>query len=217
LPRVSIISIALLESDFIPLLQLLKKQSFQDFEFIGETGGSIPEAWNRALKRAAGEIIVFTETDARPIYENWLEELVNNIKDEKTIVKGLEVTSTPLDLSNLAAYQKTFVDNKFDDKYRWAEDTELFCRLKQQGFQFVQLDQAPVIHLQKFVNKKMIRRAFLYGIYYARIRSQYSERVDVAGFKELVKALIKSILNLSGFLTGSIIYLPNRIKRKLLK
>src|SRR3970040_1550206 len=92
-PKVSVISIALRAEDFTPLRQALARQTFQDFEFVGEIGGTIPEAWNRAIARAQGEILVFAETDVQLVNENWLEELVTHIPDERTIIKGLEVIS----------------------------------------------------------------------------------------------------------------------------
>jgi GT2 family glycosyltransferase len=212
--KVSIISIAKSENEFSHLVEILNNQTFKNFEFIGEVGGTIPEAWNRAVKRAQGEILVFTETDAKPVDENWLAELASAINDEKTIVKGLEITGTPLDFSNMAAPRSAFQLNQFDESYKWAEDTELFCRLVQQGYRFIQLEKAPVIHLQKNTSRKLIRRAFLYGFYYARIRSLYTERVEVAGFNELFKSFIKSTLNLFGFMIGAIVYFPYLFNKK---
>jgi hypothetical protein len=213
LTRVSVLSIAIHADEFEPLLRELEKQTFQNFEFIGEIGGTIPEAWNRAVQRARGEIIVFTETDARPVNQFWLEDLVSSVKDPMSIVKGLEVTSTPLDLSNLAAYRQAFVSNYFDETFRWAEDTELFSRMKEQGYQIIQLDKAPVIHLSKYKSKQYIRRSFLYGLYWARLRHRYANPVELANVKYALKQLFAALLNLAGMAIGTIIFLPERRKR----
>lgn len=211
---VSVISIALSEKDFEALKENLASQSFHDFEFIGEVGGTIPEAWNRAIRRARGEILVFTETDARPVNQDWLSELVENVQRTSTIVKGLEVTQAPLDMSNLAGYRQAFLDNPFDENFKWAEDTELVCRLKNAGHTIVQLDCAPVIHLQKSRSRRHIRRAFRYGLYWARLRYLYPGTPDVAGLDEILKLLVKSVLNLLGYFAGLLVYLPERLKRK---
>ena len=58
-PMVSVICIALHPEEFNPLRRVLSQQSFQNFEFVGETGGTIPEAWNRAIARSQGEILAF--------------------------------------------------------------------------------------------------------------------------------------------------------------
>ncbi len=125
MPKVSVISIALVEDQLRPLRERLETQTFRDFEFVGEVGGTIPEAWNRAIQRARGEILVFIETDAIPVNERWLEDLVGNIPDERTIVKGLEVTGSTWDMANLAAYRRVFEKIKFDQNFQWSEDTEL--------------------------------------------------------------------------------------------
>ena len=115
MPKVSVISIALSPKEFEPLRRALVRQTFQDFEFVGEAGGTIPEAWNRAIARAKGDVLVITETDATFVNERWLEELVGSIPDENTIVKGLEVTGSPWDLANLAAHRSVFADVRFDE------------------------------------------------------------------------------------------------------
>jgi GT2 family glycosyltransferase len=213
-PKVSVVCIAVHPEEFLAVKEYLKKQSYQDYEFIGEVGGTIPDAWDRAVKRAVGDILVFTETDAKPVNERWLEELVSAITDNKTIIKGLEITGTPLDFSNLAAPRSAFDDNEFDRRFKWAEDTELFSRLKLQGYRFRQIEAAPVIHLRKNASKRYIRRAFRYGLYWARLRHCYPEPVELANVATSGKALIAALLNMLGLLIGSIIYLPERRHRK---
>jgi hypothetical protein len=115
MPSVPVISIARSSEEFQPLRQALSRQTLCDFEFVGESGGTIPEAWNRAIVRAMGEILVFIEADASPVDEHWLEELANSVPNEKTIVKGLEVTDSTWDMANLAAHRNVFADARFDE------------------------------------------------------------------------------------------------------
>ena len=115
--KVSVISIALSPEEFEPLRQALAGQTFQDFEFVGQVGGAIPETWNRAIARAQGEILVFVEAGAVPVNERWLQELVEGVTDERTIVKGLEITNSPLDPSILAGHRQAFIDHPFDEDY----------------------------------------------------------------------------------------------------
>ncbi len=206
MPRVSVLSIAKNVKDFDELSNELQKQSFQDFEFIGESGEPIPETWNRAIQQANGEILVFVEVGARPVNECWLEELVTNVVDEYTIVKGLEVTSTPLDPSSLAGYRQAFIDHPFDEGYTWSEDTELFCRLKENGYNFIQLDRAPVIHLAKPGSKTFLRRSFRYGLFWSRLQHRYSDPVELTSISQAIKNLIASFLNLTGMLLGNLFF-----------
>jgi GT2 family glycosyltransferase len=209
-PLVSVISIALSNKEFDSLLSALSQQTFQDFEFIGEVGGTIPEAWNRAIQKAKGDILVFTETDATPVNEYWLAELVNSVPDEKTIVKGLEITGVPWDLSNLACHKSVLEGVKFDLNFRWAEDTELFCRLRAGGYKLIRIDRAPVIHLQKLGKKRNIRRAFRYGMYHARLLHRYSNPIRIGNAATQMRIITMAGLKLLGFLFGYIYYFRER-------
>ena len=213
MPKVSIISIASSEESFVSIKQTLCRQTLQDYEFIGEIGKEGPKAWNRAIARSSGEILVFMEASATPVNERWLEELTAGVADEQTVAKGPEITSTPLDPSSLAGYRQAFIDQPFDENYLWSEDTELFCRLKEAGYRFVQLNVAPVIHLQKPGSKTFVRRAFRYGLYYAQIRHRYAEPVDVMGASMALKNIVKLLLSLLGIWVGSVIYWPERRSR----
>jgi GT2 family glycosyltransferase len=195
-----------------PLREALSRQTFRDFEFVGEAGGTIPEAWNRAIARARGEILVFTETDASPVDERWLEQLVDSLPDENTIVKGLEISGAPWDMANLAAHRSVFADARFDESFLWAEDTELFCRLKQQGCRLLRVDTAPVIHRHKLGSKRMTRRAFRYGVYMARLRLMYgNDGVEIADVGHASAMFLRALLNLAGLAWGYLLYWPRQL------
>jgi hypothetical protein len=210
--RVSVICIAVTEDELAVKSDQLRRQSFKDFEFVGEAGGTIPQAWNRAIARARGEILVFTETDARPVNERWLEELVGCVTAEDVVVKGLEVTGQPWDMSNLACHRSAMEGAQFDERFRWSEDTEFFCRLKALGYELRQVPVAPVIHLRKAGSKRMIRRAFRYGMYQARLRHWYGDPVMIAGTEQALKRLAQALMNLAGLAVGYLAYLPERDK-----
>jgi len=65
--KICVISIAKKNSDFEKLAQSLSTQTFQDFETVTSTKGTIPEAWNDAISRVKGEVLVFIESDAFPL------------------------------------------------------------------------------------------------------------------------------------------------------
>jgi GT2 family glycosyltransferase len=214
LPKVSVISIALKPEEFEPVLANLSRQTFRDYEFIGEAGGSIPAAWNRAIRRARGEFLVFTETDATPVDEHWLGEMVVALTGEKDIVKGLEVTGISWDLCNLAAPRCVFMEHPFDDTFGYAADKELLSRLKSQGIHLISPRQAPVIHVKKSSHQHNIRRAFLNGLYWVRLHQRYSDPVELAKVGHASKLLKVALLNLLGLVIGWVIYLPGRYFRK---
>lgn len=210
-PKVSVIVIALREEETQAIRKSLAEQTFQDFELVVELGGTAPQAWNRALDRAQGDIVVFTETDAQPVTQNWLQELVDSVPDDATVVKGLEVTGQPWDLANLACYRSVIGDLRFEEKFPLGEDTDMFGRLRQRGIRFLQVPTAPVIHLQKWTNKRTIRRAFRYGLYHARMRLRYGDVVEIAGVEYAFKRLVGAVLNLLGALVGYLLYWPERL------
>jgi hypothetical protein len=213
-PKVSVVSIALHFKEFRPLIEQLSKQTYQDFEFIGEAGGSIPEAWNRAVKRARGEILVFTETDVSPVNEFWLKEMVDGVKDTKTIVKGLEVTSSTFTLSNLAAHRKIFTDNPFDDSFNLLSDLELVSRLKSQMYHLISVEKAPVINLSQSHRRHFFRKAFQYGFEWGRLKSRYEEPVEFIDMLCISNRLRASLNQLMGIILGVFLYLPERRKRR---
>jgi glycosyltransferase involved in cell wall biosynthesis len=213
-PKVSIITIALKPEEFNPVLAHLSKQTYQDFEFIGEAGGSIPSAWNRAIKRARGEILVFTETDAQPINEYWLDEMVNEVSDSQTIVKGLEVTTSPFDFSNLAVHRNIFNDNLFNKSYHLLSDIELLSKLKGKNYHLVAIDKAPIINYAKAYNRHFLRKSFRYGFEWGRLKKHYKEPVQVPDLSFLTNRLIASFYLLVGMFFGYFIYLPERKKRE---
>ncbi len=209
-PKVSIVSIALKSEDFKPLLERLSLQSYQDYEFIGEVGGSIPEAWNKAIQRAHGEILVFTETDARPVNELWLEEMVNAVSNPKIIVKGLEVTTSSLDLSNLAVHRKMFIDHSFDGSFQRVTDIELMCRLKEEGYHIIPITKAPIMNFPKAHNRHFFRRVFLYGFQWGRLKKRYIEPIEMPEMSFASNRLLASFYLLCGMVIGFVIYLPER-------
>ncbi len=214
MPRVSVICVGLRPEEFEPVRLRLARQSFRDFEFVGEVGGTIPEAWNRAIGRASGEILVFSETDAEPVNEHWLEELVDSVPDDRTVVRGLEINSFPWNMSNLAVHRNLLAGTRFDERFRWAEDTELFCRLKQQGYQLRQVSAAPVVHPRNPASRRRMQRAFRYGLYWARLRYWYDDPVELYSVSHASKVVLRALLNLLGLLVGYIVYLPERRRRR---
>jgi len=64
MPKISVISIAKKNFDLESLRKALARQTFQDFETVISTKGTIPEAWNDAISRVKGEVLVFIESDA---------------------------------------------------------------------------------------------------------------------------------------------------------
>jgi GT2 family glycosyltransferase len=213
-PKVSVICIAKHEGELAEKERQLSTQTYRDYEFVGAAGGTIPQAWNRSLDRAQGEILVFTETDVTPVNERWLEELVAAVHNERTIVKGPEVNSLPLDMSSLACHRSVFATVRFDEDFLWAEDSELFCKLKRQGCEFQHVVVTPVLHLNRLASKRYIRRAFRYGIYNARLRLRYADPVLVAGLEDAWKRLLTATLNILGLAVGYLVYWPEHLSRR---
>ncbi len=202
MPQVSILSIGKQEGDLKPFLQILENQTFKDFEIIFEETKSFPEAWELAIQKAKGEILVFLEAGSVPVDERWLEELIQDAVDEKTIVKGLEICTSPLNPSSLAGYRTAFLEHPFDESFFWAEDSELFCRLKANGYNFKQLNSAPVVHFSKPGSKTYVRRAFRYGLYRSRLRHRYSNPVELADPRLALKLIIAILLAQIGIFFG---------------
>ncbi|MCR8501752.1 MAG: glycosyltransferase [Candidatus Korarchaeota archaeon] len=226
MPKVSVISIAKHEAEFERLKRALERQTFRDFEFITSTKGSIPEAWNDALSRAKGEIIVFIESDAFPLNERWLEEIVSNFR-KGAVLKGLEINPTSLNLSNLVCDAEIFRRFRFDESFKCAEDTELFARLRKMGIEIGFVNAFPVVHVPSRTWKKTLSRSFKSGMYFMKIMYMHGkeniDNINTQNFKSnyihpisnRLRIIVENILVLLGLLIGAVIYIPILIKYKL--
>ncbi|MEM0232723.1 MAG: glycosyltransferase [Candidatus Nezhaarchaeales archaeon] len=226
MPKVSVISIAKHETEFERLKKALEMQTFKDFEFITSTKGSIPEAWNDALSRAKGEIIVFIESDAFPLNERWLEEIVANFR-KGAVLKGLEINPTSLNLCNLVCDAEIFKKVRFDESFKCTEDTELFARLRKMGVEVGFVNAFPVVHVPSRTWRKTLSRSFRSGMYFMKIIYMHGkeniDNINTQNFKSnyihpisnRLRIIVENVLVLLGLLVGAIVYIPILIKRKL--
>lgn len=226
MPKISVISIARDESELNGLKEVLSKQTYKDFEFIISTKGTIPEAWNDAISRAKGEFLVFTESDAHPLFDNWLEEISKHL-EKNTITKGLEIMPTNLDMCNLVADAAIFKKMWFDESFPVGEDSELFARLWANGIKIRRGNAFPVIHTPSISWKKTLSRSFLYGrlqmkIIYLHgrenmqdINTQNLNKNQIHPISNRIRIITENVLFLLGLVFGSLYHLPILIKRKI--
>jgi len=228
MPKVSVISIAKKDPDFERLRKALANQTFRDFELVTSTKGSIPEAWNDAVSRAKGEILVFVESDAFPLSNNWLEEIVKYAR-RNAVLKGLEINPTDLNLCNLVCDASIFKKVRFDESFKVCEDTELFARLRKMGVEIRFVNAFPVVHVPTRTWRKTLSRALRNGMYYMKIIYMHGrENVDdvntqnfqsnyIHPISNRLRIIVENALVLLGLLIGAIVYLPKSLKRKFFR
>ena len=226
LVKISVMSIAKQEREFDQLRGALANQTLKDFEFVTSTKNTIPEAWNDAISRAKGEIIVFTESDAIPLTSTWLEEIAKHAKNG-TILKGLEIKATDLDLCNLVCDAEIFKNLKFDESFKICEDTEFFVRARKNGVDIRFVNAFPVIHSPSSTWRKTLYRAPRFGINHIKILYLHGkdniEDINTRNFKgnhinpvsNRIRIITENLLILLGLFIGSVYYLPILVKRKL--
>jgi len=224
--KISVICIAKKEEDLEELRKALAKQTFKDFELVSSTKGTIPEAWNDAISRAKGEFLVFTESDAVPLNERWLEELAKFAR-KNTLLKGLEINPTDFNLCNLVCDASIFRSVRFDESFSTGEDTELFARLRRMAFKIEHVNAFPVIHAPRQTWRKTLSRAFRNGMYFTKIIYLYGksnvDSVNTMNFcanyinpvSNRLRIITENILVLLGLLFGAIRYFPIVLKRKI--
>ena len=174
--HVSIITIGLDETSIRRVRDLMKQQTYDDLEVVGSTKDGIPAAWNHALTNASGELYVFTETDAAPIRDDWLERIVADFNlPERRVVHYGEVgrPGHGYDLSNLAVPAAVVDEFCFDESYPIVEDTELFTRMDMAGVKFEKRYDNPVYHHP--APDRQNERAFQRGYYQARCRLRHGQ------------------------------------------
>jgi len=224
--KISVISIAKKEKELENLRKALANQTFQDFELITSTKGTIPEAWNDAVSRAKGEFLVFIESDATPLNGQWLEEIIKNAKENR-ICKGLEINPTDLNLSNLVCDASIFKRERFDESFPIGEDTEFFVRVRKKGIKIEHVNAFPVIHNPKQTWRKTLSRGLKRGMLFMKIIYLHGrDNIDdinkrnfpsnyIHPISNRVRIITENVLIIFGLFIGAIRYLPIVIKRKL--
>jgi glycosyltransferase involved in cell wall biosynthesis len=224
--EVSVIAIAKNQRELESLKKALSRQTFKNFEFVTSTKKGIPQAMNDAISKANGDIIVVTESDALPLTNKWLEEMVKAVKEnnsndseKKTVIRGIEVSPLPWCWCNFACYSSVLKNNKVNECYPVAEDTELFARLKRLGYKGLELPIAPVFHRRHDKGFwKSVRNSLIYGDLLAQIALQYGgvgfgsdEKESVNVFEREMKIILSRISFLIGTFVGFISFYLKKI------
>jgi len=224
-PKITVVSIAKTDEELEDLRNALSKQTFQDFEFVTSTKRTIPEAWNDAISRSHGEFIVFTESDAIPMSNEWLQDIAKHVK-RNAVLKGLEINPTDMNLCNLVCDASIFERIRFDESFPISEDTELFARLRRFGVKIERINSFPVIHSPTQTWNKTLSRGLMRGVLLMKIvylhGRQNIDDVNTRGFKgrridpvsNRVRIITENLLVLFGLLIGAICYLPLAAKHK---
>lgn len=228
--KVSVVAIAKNKRELEPLIKALRKQRYRNFEFVYSTKKGIPQGWNDAISKANGEILVLTESDAMPLNNKWLEEMVNAVKkhnkndsQKRTLIRGIEISPLPWCWCNIACYASTLKKNKLNETYPLAEDTELFSRLKKLGYRGLELPIAPVVHKRHSRRfGKAVRNSFMYGQLLTKIALKYgnigfdSKRKEGSNILEREITIIFSRLSfLFGAIVGFVSYHLNKLKESM--
>lgn len=207
------------------LRKSLANQTYKDYELVTSTGRTIPEAWNDAISKAKGEFLVFTESDAIPLNDHWLEEIARLAK-RNMILKGLEINPTDLNLCNLLCDASIFKEAKFDESFQVSEDTELFARLRKMGVRIEHVNAFPVIHVPKQTWRKTLSRGFKRGMLLMKIIYSHGrdniEDINTRNFRRnyihpisnRIRIIVENTLVILGLVVGAIRYLPILVKRK---
>jgi glycosyltransferase involved in cell wall biosynthesis len=194
-PKVSVVVIAKTEAEVNEKIDSLQRQRYPDVEFCASTAPGFARAYQEAVDKATGDIIVFTETDCAPVSESWLAELVAEVRPNR-IVHGLTVTDLTPNMSNTAGPAELIKKHRFDPSYEVAEDSEWFLRLKSSGVEYAQLNTATVIHYRPYIPHRMKQRAYAYGRHWARLSRSHADYVlpDIVRKYEMEREIASDIL-----------------------
>jgi GT2 family glycosyltransferase len=225
MPRFSVITIARNERDLDNLKSHLSGQRFRDFEFVFSTKGTIPEAWNDAITRSKGDFLVFTESDAWPLQDTWLEEINDRVR-ENVVMKGIEITPADLDMCNLVCDRRIFDTMRFDERFPVGEDTELFARMRKSGILIERVPGFPVVHKRRESWQKTVTRACSSGRYAMKIIYLHGRlNVDSVNTRNMngdpvnpvsnrLRIIVHNVLFLTGLCIGLVQYFPLVFLRK---
>jgi rhamnosyltransferase len=197
-------------------LKAICGQNFKDFELVNVDSGStdgtfeivkqinpdksyqikpqdyVPgKVLNNAVKRCAGEIIVFNNSDCVPQSSEWLENLIaplrqhNNIAttfgnqaprpDARPLVVkdherafGTGATSGNWEhfysLATSAIRKSILTEYPFDENVQYSEDVEWSVRIKKLGYEIAYVPDAVVEHSHNYILKEVWKRFYNEGV-----------------------------------------------------
>lgn len=236
MPKVSVIVTVKNDKRLIDLIKALEKQTFKDFEvliadsseeriFKGETKlymkyfhtkpMTIADSLMFLAKKASSEIIAITESDCVP-NERWLEDLINEYEDKKTIIVGSQdIVSPRVEVISFASLlvPKDAFKIKMNKKLKVAEDTDWFMSLKEKGFKFKKINKALVIHYKDPI--KRIFRSFDYAKSHAYIYVKHKKEDRI--IKSIGFQIIQSFYSLVNAVTLFAYWFYYKIKTILKK
>jgi glycosyltransferase involved in cell wall biosynthesis len=209
--KVSIIIPVKNDKRIFDLISRLEKQSFKDFEVLIQDASdeklniktnlnlrhfyiknmSISDAFHLLAKKAKSKLIVITESDCLPS-ERWLEELLSEYENDKTIVVGAQAQPKILGYGNILIPKKAF-KVPHDRSLKIADDTDWYLTLEERGFRFKYIDKALVMHYKNPI--KRVLRVFKYGREHAYIYTKHNMKKKI-----LLSILYRSALVLSSIL-----------------
>lgn len=183
--KVSVIVPVKNDKRIFDLISRLEKQSFKDFEVLIQDASdkklniktkldlrhfyiknmTISDAFHLLAKKAKSKLIVITESDCLPS-KRWLEELVSEYEDDKTIIVGAQAKPKTLGYGNILVPKKAF-KIPHDRSLKIADDTDWYLTLENRGFRFKYIDKALVMHHKDLI--KRILRVFKYSREHAYI------------------------------------------------
>jgi len=193
------------------LIEVLKRQTFRDFELVLTHNPTVSEGYNAGIRKAKGEILVFTEADCIPT-DDWLQELVSEVEEGK-MVAGIEVFPSALSPSNIAIRKEDLGSVRFDPRFSLANDTEFFLHLISRGIKIKRIDKAVVFHIQKRKPKRRLKLAFGIGIAWARLHHMYHPPLVTRLLTAPIFRIIEETLRFLGSVYGLIRFLPDRRRR----
>lgn len=173
IPSVSFVFAAKTEAEAQETIKQLKKQRYRGaMEFCYSTQGTIPEAINLALDKVTHDIIVFIETDVLPHSPDWLRRLLYKLAPG-ALTFSEEITHTWYNWAGTACYRSDLHNERLDENYPIAEDTEYFERLKRKyGIKLIR-SNAVVFHKKEHETQKALDRAYEYGYLHAKLIDEY--------------------------------------------
>ena len=215
MPKVSVIVTVKNDKRLVDLVKALERQTFKDFElliadssekriFDGRTSldlkyfhtkpMSIAESLMFLATKAKSEMIAITESDCIPT-ERWLEDLVSEYEDKKTVIVGAqEIVSPRVEVISFASLlvPKAAFKIKMDKNLKLAEDTDWFMSLKEKGFKFKKINKALVTHYKDPI--KRILRSFEYAKSHAYIYVKHKKEERI--IKSIAFQLMQSFFSL---------------------
>lgn len=206
--KVCVITIALSHNDELKaFLSRMKKQTYKNVEIVYELGGTIVDAYRRALikaKQTDAEYFLFTETDIVP-QDTWVADMVALQPKKDEVIRGTEMP-VGFSVASTIARREAYDGVDIDPQIKITVDTDLGMQLASKGRNLLTTPKVVYRNIGGEGSYVRFKRSFNFGRDYAVLNRRHKKPFFPFVKENILAPPISAMLRVAGALWGVAYY-----------